>query len=72
MIAVQAPSFSSMKKLYSPAGTVVPPIIRSASVLIRVVTFAPARQTGPWALSTWPYSSPAPKMPLRPRRIGRE
>ena len=52
MIAVQAPSFSSMKKLYSPAGTVVPPIIKSASVLIRVVTFAPARQTGPWALST--------------------
>ena len=60
-----------MKKLYSPAGTFLPPISRSSSVLMRVVTLAPALHSGPLALSVLPYSAPDPKMPLRPRRIGR-
>jgi hypothetical protein len=38
--------FKSMKRLYSPAGTVMPPMTKGTSVFSRVETFAPARHTG--------------------------
>ena len=40
--------------LYSPAGSVLPPNTRGASVMSRVVTFAPARQTVLPVLTVFP------------------
>jgi hypothetical protein len=40
-----------MKTLYSPGATVRPPMTIGTSVLRRVVTLAPARQTGAPSLS---------------------
>ena len=57
--------------LYSPAGTDWSPNLRSTSVVKRVDLFAPALQTGAPAFAPFPYSLPAPKIPVRPRKMGR-
>ena len=69
--SVHAPGFRSTNRLYSPAGSVLPANTSGASVLKRVVWFAPARHTGAPAFTVLPYSAPVPKMSVRPRRIGR-
>jgi hypothetical protein len=53
-MSVQLFGFRSTNMLYSPGAIVLPLMTSGTSVLSRVVTFAPARQTGAPAFSFFP------------------